>query len=880
MPRQTSVLFIIPHIRWQREGLRTFQRARLALVRTLDCLLDDLAHTEEAHFLLDGQAILLEDYLAVRPQQRELVEALLKEGRLDNAAWYVSPDPFLASPEALIRNLLVGRAAGALWSAAPVAAYIPDASGQIGQMPQLLRGFGIEYAVLRDGLGDAPAGLWWEAPDGTRVFTAYLRDGYNNAAGLPPEAGTLLTALKARRDSLAPHCATGVILLMDGDDGYAGRLHETAALAGVGRRLRARVVPNSSLVEAATAAHSRQTEEPVLTGELRSPQRFPIKSGTLSTRIALKQRNRAAEVLLENWAEPFSAWVALLAEQHKSSGPLQNQGELLAHAWRILLHSHTADSLRGTVIDAVAREIAGRFDQVEQIADELTTLNLAHLADLIDTSGVAQGSSVLLPVVVFNGMGHTRTDLVEFKLTLPAGFYPLEAIDDQGRRSPVEVEAVLSPDGVPAPDRAVWLRFVAHDVPPYGYRALALCGARRAEDMIHGATDQGISIENELISLSVNRTDGTVELFDKRTGRSFAGLNRFVDDGDRGDTYTYCPPERNTRIDIATNSPLPVERLVGPVTQQLHVFQILRVPQSLTPDRSARLPFAAQYVPIPVSTNLRITRGIPRVDVQVVIGNSADDHRLTVHFPTGVAAQQAFVDGHFEIVRRESALPSPEQTALWAEQPAPEQPQRAFATLIGSETALTVASRGLPEVAVLSEHEGTEIALTLLRCVGWLCRHDLPNRAVHPAPQVETPEAQCPGEHVFSYSLIPHGIDPLPAWQEAWSFQAPMRCVVTTIHAGPLACSGSLAAVDNPSFVLSAVKMAEDSKGLVVRGYNISHTTERVVLRTGLPFAYAERVLLNESATGEYLKANRQGGYRFDAAPGEIVTIRLWNGQR
>ena len=58
---------------------------------------------------------------------------------------------------------------------------------------------------------------------------------------------------------------------------------------------------------------------------------------------------------------------------------------------------------------------------------------------------------------------------------------------------------------------------------------------------------------------------------------------------------------------------------------------------------------------------------------------------------------------------------------------------------------------------------GSEIALTLLRSVGWLSRDDLHNRPGHAGPAVETPEGQCLGLHKCSYTLVPHR----GSWQEA-----------------------------------------------------------------------------------------------------------------
>jgi alpha-mannosidase len=61
-----------------------------------------------SHFQLDGQMAVVDDYLAVRPEQRESLQNLSASGRLSMGPWYVLPDEFLVSGETLIRNLQLG----------------------------------------------------------------------------------------------------------------------------------------------------------------------------------------------------------------------------------------------------------------------------------------------------------------------------------------------------------------------------------------------------------------------------------------------------------------------------------------------------------------------------------------------------------------------------------------------------------------------------------------------------------------------------------------------------------------------------------------------------------------------------------------------------
>ena len=108
MAEQLNIL-IVPHTHWDREWYQTFQQFRIRLVRTIDKLLAILdADDRFVSFMLDGQTIVLDDYLEIEPEQEERLKRFISAGRILVGPWYLQPDEFLVSGEALIRNLQVG----------------------------------------------------------------------------------------------------------------------------------------------------------------------------------------------------------------------------------------------------------------------------------------------------------------------------------------------------------------------------------------------------------------------------------------------------------------------------------------------------------------------------------------------------------------------------------------------------------------------------------------------------------------------------------------------------------------------------------------------------------------------------------------------------
>jgi alpha-mannosidase len=186
-----------------------------------------------------------------------------------------------------------------------------------------------------------------------------------------------------------------------------------------------------------------------------------------------------------------------------------------------------------------------------------------------------------------------------------------------------------------------------------------------------------------------------------------------------------------------------------------------------------------------------------------------------------------------------------------------------------------VANRGLPEVEVLKNSLGNaEIALTLLRSVGWLSRDDFSARKGHAGPFMETPAAQVSGKWAFDYSIIPHPGNWQSAYYQAYAFETPLRAVATGIHVGNLPSSGAFVETIPGTFVVSAVKQAEDGRGWLVRGYNITGEAVTVTLKPWKPYNKVELVNLAEEKQAA-LKTDENGQVTFPVRAHEIVSIRF-----
>jgi alpha-mannosidase len=191
---------IVPHTHWDREWYAPFQVFRARLVRLLDELMPllerDLSY---ARFLLDGQTVVVDDYLEVRPEAADTLRRLAAAGRLSVGPWMVLMDEFMVSGETIVRDLQLGLRRATDLGGAMQVGYLPDMFGHIAQMPQILRLAGFEHAVVWRGVPSTvtQTAFTWEAPDGSSLRAEYLYGSYSNGRDLPDDAKQLVARARS-----------------------------------------------------------------------------------------------------------------------------------------------------------------------------------------------------------------------------------------------------------------------------------------------------------------------------------------------------------------------------------------------------------------------------------------------------------------------------------------------------------------------------------------------------------------------------------------------------------------------------------------------------------------------------------------------------------
>ncbi len=821
-------VFIVSHFHWDREWYRTMQGFRARLVDAIDQVLDLAASEDDYRFLLDGQTVVLEDYLVVRPDRRAELVAQIGAGRLAIGPWFVQPDSLLPSGEAHVRNLLEGRRAEEAFGPVSRVAYVPDSFGHPAQFPLLFAGFGLEGFVHWRGNGnelDALGPRWrWRGPDGTTIDVFHLTSGYF-AASRPPHDRAEAVAGLAGVITRLHEAGEDPAIVMNGFD-HTRPDPGIGDLVGAVSAAISRPVVRGTLDDAVAATTTRGRGE--FTGELVGGRIANLLPGVWSTRMPLKIRNREIEDLLQRWAEPWAALGRALG--------LPDESPSLHEAWRSLLLNQAHDSICGCSIDAVHERMRARFDDAEGLAGETVDRLLQRLAGRPvdrDLPGVDE-----LEVVVFNASARRATGVVRVPVdahpafALRVGVPVLHAVVEVGADglgftiddTPVRVIESDDPTRVRwFPHQAVFdVEFIARDVPAYGCRRYTLVRAAAAQDTL----DDGREITSSDIRVAVEG-DGTVTL---ETGEGrWSGLFGVEDVGDRGDSYDFDPVS-DERTLVPERVTVERRRHESGISRLL-VDRHYRLPTGLTDDRSAR---TDETVEIRSRLEITVARGVPGVRVSTTLDNAARDHRLRLVFPTGLATGEFEASTTFDVVTRSTAPPDDEG---WVH-PAPST----FCSQGGvSVNGLTVTAPGLPEAEV--RPDGT-LLLTLVRAVGWLARHDLATRPLPAGPVMETPAAQCLEEITTEIGL---SVD------RARRVLAAGGPVLRGVIGGPrplLDEGRSLIEIDDDEIVVSAVKPAAAGTDTVLRILNPTDHERRVGIELGLAVTGVCSARLDESDDG------------------------------
>ena len=737
---------VVSHTHWDREWYHPAERFRQRLVALIDELLDDPPPAGRA-FLLDGQTVVLEDYLEVRPERASELATLLRERRIEAGPWYVLADELIPGGEGLVRNLLAGRRAlRALRAEAPPVLYCPDSFGHPASLPEIARGFDKPVVVLWRGYGGT---RWprvnvarWRAASGQDVLLYHLtRSGYELGSTLPADREGARERWGRIRAELGERTAASPDLLLNGADHHARQRDLDDALARLADAASPDAVTASTLRDfAADLLQSLSGSEriPEVRGELRDSYGYTwTLQGTLGSRAPQKRRYAMIERDLVRDVEP---WVALAAFHHGTS-----RRHLTRAAWKPLLLCQPHDTLCGCSIDQVARAMDARLESAGTQVDGLREEALFDLIDH-DRERARLSPEEWTPVVLIrNRAARARTGVaiaeVSVKLddvAVGPGSAPRAV---SGRRADqtfadatVTHERTESPRAYPDNDAVLRfpVAFWVETIPGYGIVPIPLTDAtsKQLPPEPDRVRVKGASMRNGRVKVKWDRR-GRITLEDIANGRVVTDLFRWESLADGGDLYTPSLGKARLRPRIDDTRVVHDGPIVGAIEQRW-----------LLTGRNAR---------IEVRLRIVLDAGAGFVRFGVLGDNAARDHRLRLRVNTDVIRGRTVADAAFACVERLPIKVDAREAKM--ERPLPTAPLHRHVSIFDSRRGVTLFSDGCTEY----ETRDGGIFVTLLRCVGELSRNDLPERPGHAGWPASTPEAQCIGVFQAEFGLLLHG---------------------------------------------------------------------------------------------------------------------------
>lgn len=858
MPQQPCTVHVILTTHWDREWVMSFEQYRFRLVNLFNKVLTILEQEPTLVFFFDGQAVVLEDYLQIRPEQEERIRALAQAGRLVFGPWYVLPEHQQESAEATIRNLHLGMSVSRRFGAPMLHGYIPDVFGVPPAMPAILNGFNIRYTNIGDRarptLRDDSALLSrWQWLDGSEVLSLNIAYGnglwlmypdiWRNLDDQPLDAEMARRTLPHHIDWLRQHGHPGAVFLSVGIDHMELR-------PGMGPLLGQLSTECPDLrFECSTPerfmrdvdARLRADEMPLetLTGEMRGDNNHNlIVNGVLTTNHRVKRRNRQCEVLLEDLLEPLAA-----IYQARTG---ENVMYTLEYAWRQLIQNHPHDSISACSRDEVIEDLHHRFRAIEEIA---AIAGERWMRSLLPHPPLSAATRPM--VTLFNPSPFRALNPFHLTVRVPQRLHgdAFELRDGTGStvgqahtlavknidlesyyHLNVELPRMLSKDS-PAErdDRQCYTVLDIEGTLDFadatGFQHLTLAPVSATEEPEFVTLPDGL--RNNVVAVHVG-DDGAVTIRDIAQDLNYSGLCWFEDDADVGNSYLYT----------ALDGDSPRSSLGRPVT--VEVTELTRWRATLQVTSTIVIPATsdvegrqAPEIEHTIISRFTLYPGVTRVDVVTTVENRALNHRLRLgcHLPSGA---RIIAGSQFAVIER-----------AWTNESTFShcRPLLDYLHCDLPQGQLAILTKGLYEYEPRGGADNGAVLVTLLRSVDSIGAEAGCNYPLEHSKEL--------GIATFAYALFPSASlsDTL---HQAAAFRTPLQGEAWLQADAPIEkmLPKNLLQLDNPHIILSSFKRAWDDTGYIVRCYNPGAEGEHLTIHLQLPYHHVQLVNLAEEPIG------------------------------
>ncbi|WP_319370868.1 mannosylglycerate hydrolase [uncultured Ilyobacter sp.] len=814
---------VVPHMHWDREWYFTTEESRILLLNNMEEILDRLeTDPEYKYYVLDGQTAILEDYFAIKPENKDRIKALVQSGKLIIGPWYSQTDSIVVNGESITRNLLYGIKDCKEFGSHMSIGYIPDSFGQSEQLPQIFNGFNIDKSMFWRGCserhGTDKTEFYWESLDGSKVLNQIMPLGYAIGKYLPTDKA----GLKKRLDTylkVLEHGATGeALILPNGHDQMPLQKDIFEVMDTLNEMYPDHEFFMSNFDNVYDDILKNKEELDTIRGEFIDGKYMRIHRSISSTRMDIKDIHAKLEYRITNVLEPLAAVASTLGFEYHHG--------LIEHIWKLIMKNHAHDSIGCCCSDKVHREILERFILA---SDKVESLIIHYKRKIADHSPAKDGADKL---VVYNLLPNRVERVVDATVRIRANDFSLKDYNGNDVKYNVISKKEIDPGlidrqivhyGVYEPFMEYEIQFEA-TVPAMGYETLYISKVDGENSAIKPSVKE--DLENEFYTVTFNK-NGTINVLDKELGREYKNLLLLEEGSDDGDEYDYSPLRPKEEM-IITNEGIEADiEIVSLGLEEKAVIKYrLDLPQNLE-DRKKKI--INSYNDFEVEVSLK--KGQKRVDIKVTIDNNVSDHRVRMHLPTPYESSVSVADQQFGSIER-----SVHDTAMevwekenWKEMPVSIYSMMSLVGLHNSEEGLSVLTNGLREYEIIGEGYDT-LAITLMRGIGVLGKEELYYRPGRPSGiKLPTPDSQMLGKQTYEFSIYTHKGSTLDGetFKAAKDYttsydvynKIPYDAMKLNLEDVKTPVNYSLFEAEGKAG-LSVVKISEDNEYLVVRIFN------------------------------------------------------------
>ena len=777
------------------------------------------------------------------PDMNAEIKQRIKEGRWEIVGgMWVEPDLNMPDGESLVRQLLVGKR----WFKQAYGVDVrigwnPDSFGYTWQLPQIYKKSGVDYFVTQKMTWNDTNQLpfkffWWESPDGSKVLAYFPHDYANDN----------LNPVRLARDfKIAHDRAPGLPGIMDlygiGDHGggptraildegfhWAGKTADGTPRVtpkiefGLAQpyftELEKNIAPDSPVWDYKSIAKG-YTPPPAVEGKVNIPtwkseMYFEYHRGVMTTQANHKRNMRESEEQVLN-AEKWASVAWALPGQ----GAFAYPGTELTEDWKKVLFNQFHDLAAGSGIGVIYKDAQKEYDVVRYSTNEISSGAMQTVDERVNTAGAG------VPVVVYNPLGWERSGEVSVhvqggKAASASGAQIVEAkTDDKTGVSDLKLHVLK--------------------VPALGYKVVWVGGASRAKQEKESGADAkdsggSITLENGILRVSVDKQSGCItSLFDKKTNFETLASGAC---GNQLQFFKDTPKDYDAwNVDPGTLDVAPM------VIDHADSVELLK-----TAEPSIRVTRHWQSSKFVQTFSLGAEGDVVNVE------NEFDWHEahvlLKAAFPVAAKSDFATYEIPYGTIDRPTTRNNSWEKAQF------EVPAMRWADLGDGKHGLSIIN----DTKYGYDAVGNLLRLTLLRSPKW-------------------PDAEADmGHQHFQYAIYPHA----GTWKDAmtvrhgYEYNYPLTAVATTAHAGSLPAEHSFASVTPENVVLTAVKKAEDAKGLIFRVYEWAGKDATVEFHVPPGAKSATLTNLMETAEGGALPVSGDV-VKAPIHPYEILSIRV-----